>query len=197
MTTEPDDATMVNRIMQSMNLADREEELFGIGESMTVRTIAATTDTLNATMPVGFRIPDHVARRLAREGGSRLLGTDIVGQTRQALFRALAEGRAEGLAGDGLARRIRQNVSAGRFRNAGVNYRAKLIARTETLFTQNESTLTAYGSSGVANVELIDDQLGHGDEPCVLRNGQVMTIAEARSVSDHPNGTLMMVPAAQ
>ena len=74
-------------------------------------------------------------------------------------------------------------------------YRAKMIARTETMFAQNQSALATYeASQSVRQVELVDDQMGHGDAACQLRNGQIMPISEARNVRDHPNGTLRFLP---
>lgn len=70
-------------------------------------------------------------------------------------------------------------------------YRAERIARTETMFAYNTSTLATYDDYGVQQVEAID---GDDDEECAQRNGQVYDLATAMSIEDHPNGTLDWVP---
>ena len=123
---------------------------------------------------------------------------DIAGDTRRALFRGLAESRVQGLHPSSAATRrlIQEHVTAGRFVHAGPEYRARLIARTETMFATNEATLSAFeASSAVEEVEAADDQMGHGDEPCSVRNGERYSLPEARNILDHPNGTLRWLPA--
>ena len=61
------------------------------------RLMASTVGSLN-TLGLSVNIPDHLARQIIARGGSNLLGMDIEGQTRRALFRGLAESRAQGLA---------------------------------------------------------------------------------------------------
>ena len=77
----------------------------------------------------------------------------------------------------------------------GAKYRARLIARTETAFAQNESALATYeASQAIQQVEAVDDQMGHGDQPCSVRNGAMYSVAEAQGITDHPNGTLRWLP---
>ena len=103
----------------------------------------ATVGSLQATTGVSFMIPDHAAQRIVSQGGSRLLSMDIAGDTRRALFRALAESRVQGLHPSSAATRrlIQEHVTAGRFVNAGPRYRARLIARTETMVSTNQAML--------------------------------------------------------
>ena len=76
-----------------------------------------------------------------------------------------------------------------------MEYRSKLIARTETTFAQNESSLASYeASDAVRAVEAVDDQMGHGDEECSVRNGEEYSVAEARMIHGHPQGTLQWQP---
>ena len=70
-----------------------------------------------------------------------------------------------------------------------------MIARTETMYAQNESALATYESSdAIQQVEVADDMMGHGDADCMARAGTIMTISESRNVKDHPNGTLRFLP---
>lgn len=193
---DPEDVRIVNRIMEAMAMSEATERFRRLFEANGRRLMASTVGSLN-TLGLSVNIPDHLARQIIARGGSNLLGMDIEGQTRRALFRGLAESRAQGLAPSSAATRrlIGQHVTEGRFVNAGPKYRARLIARTETMVAQNESTLAAYeGTTAVQAVEAVDDQVGHGDAPCSVRNGEVYSIAEARGIQDHPNGTLRWLP---
>lgn len=70
-------------------------------------------------------------------------------------------------------------------------YRASLIARTETMAAYNGAALIAYKQAGVAQIEMLD---GTDDPECAARNGRVIALDAAKSVQDHPNGTLCFVP---
>ena len=101
-----------------------------------------------------------MARRIVAKGGTDLLSMDIQGQTRKALFKGLAESRAAGYHPSSAATRrlIQQHVTSGRFVNAGPKYRAKLIARTETMYAQNESALATYEASDAIQQGQIAEQ---------------------------------------
>lgn len=194
---DPEDAAMVERILASMAmqgaLAALEERFAG----HMLAVMETTVGRINAVTGLGVNIPDYLQRQIIAQGGTDLLGLDIEGQTRRALFAALAESRAQGLHPSSAATRrlIQDYVTSGRFVRAGVAARAKLIARTETMLAQNESTLAAYENTAtVRAVEAADDQMGHGDDECSVRDGQVYSIAEARGITDHPNGTLRWLP---
>jgi len=123
---------------------------------------------------------------------------DIAEDTKRAIFRALAEGRSLGEGPPAVARRIREQVPAGRFVKAGPQYRANLIARTETKFAQNASSMEAYRASEVVEgVLAFDNQTGFGDADCTARDGTVYSFddADAQTAAEHPNGTLSWAPA--
>ena len=87
----------------------------------------------------------------------------------------------------------------GRFKNAGPAYRSKLIARTETKWAQNESSLVAYeAAEDITKVVAYDAQLGasRSDPDCIARNGREFNIKDARVElsKEHPNGTLSFAP---
>ena len=170
------------------------DALGDVGAAQVALIADSTTKVMIAegALDVGFNLPDKRVRQLMQRGGTRLLGIDVQGQTRTAVFRTLAESRAQGHGVDKMARLIRDQVGGGPWRSSAT--RARVIARTETHWAQNQSTIEATQASGVEYVQAVDDQIGHGDEDCAARNGQVYAIADAAGIEDHPNGTLMWVP---
>ena len=101
MTTLPDpnDAAIVAKVMD--RLFQRDEQL-GFAdvrflerfEGHAHRVMETTVNTISNFTGVSVNIPDHVARQIVAKGGTHLLSMDIKGQTRKALFKALAESRA-------------------------------------------------------------------------------------------------------
>ena len=164
------------------------------GEAHTEKVIESTTRVMIAegALEVGFNLPDKRAAALIAKGGTRLLGIDVAGQTRTQVFRTMAEARQKGYGTEKLARLIRDQVGGGPWRSPQT--RAKVIARTETKWAQNQSTIEATEASGVKYVVAVDDQIGHGDEDCAARNGEIFKVREAAAIEDHPNGTLLWLP---
>lgn len=174
-----------------------QEALIPIWDGHMLRTLFVTVNTINATVGLAVNIPDPVAREVVARGGTQRALLDIPRQARESIFRALHEGSTLGEGPDVIARRIRAQVPAGRFVNAGPQYRAKLIARTETGFSQNVSSYAAYKESGALDgVLVIDAQLGPTDADCEFVNGQVLTFEEADELEplDHPNCTRILLP---
>ena len=164
------------------------------GETATEHVLESTTRVMikEGALSAGFNLPDKRAQALIKKGGTRLLGVDVAGQTRDTVFRTIAEARQKGYGPDKVARLIRDQVGGGPWRSPQT--RAKVIARTETKWAQNQSTIEATKASGVDYVQAVDDQIGHGDAECSARNGMVYPVSEAAGIEDHPNGTLMWVP---
>ena len=121
---------------------------------------------------------------------------DLDDQTRGAIFDALAEGRAEGEGVQQLADRIAIHVEAGPW-NSG-EYRAQLIARTETKFAQNFSTIQRALDAGVTSFIVFDGRFGlpRSTPSHIARNGSIASADEALAMaaSEHPNGTLSFAP---
>ncbi len=145
---------------------------------------------------LGTGLPDPVARAIVASGGRRVGLVDLEGQTRQALFDALAEGRAEGEGVNALANRIADMVEGGPWNDGEI--RARIIARTETKFAQNISTIERAREGGVDQLMVFDGRLGPGRslESHMARNGIIVTLAEAAemALAEHPNGTLSFAP---
>ena len=199
---DPDDGPIVTNVINHLFGRDQEltpsdTKLLEHFEGHSHRVMEATAGKIRTVTGLAVNIPDHAARRIVAGGGTHLLSMDIQGQTRKALFAALAESRAAGHHPSSAATRklIQKHVTAGRFVHAGPKYRARMIARTETMYAQNESALATYESSdAIQQVEVADDMMGHGDADCSARAGTILSIAESRNVKDHPNGTLRFLP---
>ena len=196
MPADPNDAVIVKKVID--RIFKRDEQL-GVGderllehfEGHTHRVMETTVNTVSNFTGLAVNIPDHVARNIVSRGGTRLLSMDIEGQTRKALFKGLAESRAAGHHPSSAATRrlIQRHVTAGRFTKMvdrygnpnGHIYRAKLIARTETMYAQNESALQTYeASDAIEQGEIIDNQTGYGDADCMERNGFIGSLDECR-----------------
>lgn len=195
---DPMDEAIVQRIMDMARVNGfNAAKLKPAMEAHYARVMEKTVSTVNEITQLGVNLPDERARALVREGGTRSGLVDVTRSTRGALFRALAEGRELGESPNAVARRIREHVPAGRFVNAGPQYRAQLIARTETKWAQNISSMEAYKESGVVRGLLaFDAQGGGGDADCISRDGVTFTFGEADAelASEHPNGTLSFAP---
>lgn len=193
-----DDEELTARIVTGLGLDDfADGTLKQRFEVHYQRVATQTAETINGVMDLGINLPDTAARRIIAEGGTRAGLVDLSKSTHDAIFRALAAGRE---AGDGpieIARRIRSEVPAGRFVNAGPKYRAELISRTETIHAQRMSALEAYrAADSVKDVTIFDGGLEGSDEDCEARNGDVVSFDEAEQMAgdEHPNGTLAFAP---
>lgn len=161
------------------------------------RTLDQTIDTLNGVFKLGLKLEDHVERAILKRGATRRGLLDVSGQTRSAILRGVAAGREAGEGPIQVARRIRSEVPAGRFGNAGPAYRSQLIARTETKVAQNISSVQAYKESpSVLSVTVFDGHLPNSDEDCEARDGTTCSFEEAEQMlaEEHPNGTLSFAP---
>lgn len=192
------DESEVDAILTGAGLGAWQERHLTPGfESHYRRTLDVTAETVETVIELGVDLPDETARRVVAEGGRRAGLVDLQGDTRTALFRALTESREQGMGQDATARLIRDQVPAGRYTNAGPQYRAKLIARTETLHAQRASTLSIYGAAeNVASVQAYDARLGDTDDECIARNGMTFSFADAELEmgATHPNCTLSFAP---
>jgi HK97 family phage portal protein len=82
--------------------------------------------------------------------------------------------------------------------------RARLIARTEIMRTQNQTSVGFFKEQGFAFVRADDvdgdpndTYVDPGDpygRTCAERNGQIYTVEQAQDIDDHPNGTLNWQP---
>ena len=95
-----------------------------------------------------------------------------------------------------LADRIELYVEGGPWNTAEI--RARIIARTETKFAQNISTIERGMAAGVGQFIVFDGRLGPGRslESHMARHGSIVTAEEATAMAaaEHPNGTLSFAP---
>lgn len=160
-------------------------------------TAAKTVDTINRVMDLGVMISDPGAQEVIAQGGTKLGMKDIEDETRDRIVSAIEQGRQEGQGAKEIARRIRDDVPKGRFVNAGSKYRAELIARAETKYAQNASTLTAYKESpNVTAVLCFDARIGEDHAPeCEERAGKEFSFEDAENEDlTHPNCSLAWAP---
>ena len=163
----------------------------------TLQVLNTTVGSVNTTLGLAVNIPDPVSRQIIAQGGTQLGLIDVAGQTRDSIFRALHEGRSLGEGPIDLARRIREQVPAGPFPNAGSKYRAKLIARTETAYAQNISAVETYKQSDVFAGLIISD--GDEDEVCAALDGRRVSFEEFEVIgpTSHPNCTRAVAPVRE
>lgn len=145
---------------------------------------------------LGASVPDQVAQSIVAAGGRRAGLIDVGGQTRSALFEALAEGRAAGEGAVQMAARILPRVEGGPWQSAET--RALVIARTETKYAQNISTIERGRAAGVSTFIVFDGRLGPGRSLLshIARDGTIVSTSEAVAMAEaeHPNGTLSFAP---
>jgi len=192
------DAILVGRILEQLELPLHvttfqrlyEEHYLQVGREVARagRLIGLATD-----------LPDPVARAIAAAGGRRAGLVDLSSQSRSALFDALAQGRAEGLGAEQLADRIVAHVEGGHWQSAET--RSRVIARTETKYAQNTSTVARAQAAGVQRFLVFDGRLGpdRSDPEHIARDGIVVGADEAATMAaeEHPNGTLSFSPVIE
>ncbi len=171
-------------------------------------TAGKTVDTINRVMDLGVMIPDPVAQEIIAQGGTKLGMKDIEEAARDSIVRAIETGREEGQGAKEIARRIRSDVPAGRYTNlaektlpdgsnAGSAYRAELIARAESKYAQNASTIEAYKESpNVTALLCFDARIGEEHDPeCEERAGKEFSFEDAEAEDlTHPNCSLSWAP---
>ncbi len=190
-----DDADLLELILQKLGIPGWRAELEQDYGAQYLEVAKAINDAAERA-GLGTNLPDPVARAIVASGGRRVGLLDVDKQTRDGIFEALAEGRAEGEGVQALADRIAIHVEAGPW-NAG-EIRARIIARTETKFAQNISTIERGRAAGVDSFVVFDGRLGPGRSlpEHMARNGSVVTTDEALTMAEleHPNGTLSFAP---
>ena len=189
------DDVLVDRILETLGFTALKIAYKQIYER---HYIAVAQEIAEAGELVGLatNLPDPVAQNILQAGGKRAELVDIERQSRKAIFTGLAEGRAEGEGVTQLAARIRDSVKAGPW--ASAQTRSIVIARTETKFAQNQSTIEIGRHSGVDQMMIFDGRLGpdRSDPDHIDRDGSIVSVDEATQLAadEHPNGTLSFAP---
>ena len=190
----PGDIALADDLFTQLDIENAKRAIQEAFEQGFLEVAIEVSGTVGSTFGIEFELTDQAQQRVLNEAGLRMGLLDLDAQTRDALFDALAEGRAEGLAGENLARRIRERIESGPWRD--VETRARVIARTEGAHAANTSTLeAARAMPDTEHVQIFDDRLGDGDAQCSAANGKIVTITEAEAIGlCHPNGTRSFVP---
>ncbi len=188
------DPLVADRVLEAMAFDDITPLFAAIFETHYLLTAEESTAVAMETIGLATGIPDPVARAIAATGGTRAGLIDLSQQTKDALFKAIEQGRAEGLGADALARTIRDKIEAGPW--SSVDQRAKIIARTETKYAQRISTLEMGKGQGVTQFRVFDARIGLTDAECESLDGIIVDAptADELAASEHPNGTRDFVP---
>lgn len=190
-----DAASDTNEILTALDLAKVGDELKIVYETEYLKVAAASTELIDDLLGLTVGLPDPVAAEIVALGGTQKGLIDLPKQTRKRLFEELTKAREEGLGAEATARRIRELVPAGPWKD--VKTRAKVIARTETMNAQRRSLLAAYkGMENVSEVMIFDNRTGFGDEECTALDGRVVSldVAQGLAADEHPNGTRSFAP---
>jgi len=125
--------------------------------------------------------------------------------TNQAIKRAVSMALDRGYSIEQLSRGVPDDKFPGlRSILTETENRSRLIARTEIMRTQNQTTVGFYKEQGFAFVRA-DDVDGDADDTyvdpgdpygrtCIERHGQIYSLEDAQNIDDHPNGTLNWQP---
>ena len=182
-------------LLAKIDMPDYEAALVTKGEEFSMFVAGATIDDVMNVLDVSVNISDPEMREVLVRGGKHIGLVDLDRDTRNSVFKVIHQGRVEGHNPLTIARRFREQIPSGRFSDPGI--RAKVIARTETKFAQNISSIKAYeGSKVVTGLRIFDAQLGDTDAECQERNNDVIDFKHGQAMADaeHPNGTLNFAP---
>lgn len=189
------DELVVAQILEKMGIPAYTDAFREIYEKHFLQ-VAKETTKAGKLIGIAADLPDPVARSVIAAGGRRSGLVDLAQQSRRAVFNGLAEGRAAGEGVQQLAARIATEVGAGPWATAET--RAIVIARTETKFAQNVSTIAIARDAGADRLVIFDGRLGpdRSDPDHIERDGAIVTADEAAQLAadEHPNGTLSFAP---
>ena len=201
--SDADLATLADDVDLALQRVDvdgmKDADLRPIFERANAEIIANTTSAVNTSLGVSVNLPDPVQRHIIADGGSRVGLVDVRGQSKDAIFRSLAEARGKGMSVEEASKRIVENLTAGPYTNEGVEYRAFVVAREESRYAQRWSSLALYDEAGWG-VLALDAQLGddRSDPDCIARNGKTFTIEEAAALMNdgkiHVSCTFQVLP---
>lgn len=189
------DDLVVDAILEALGIDAHRATFAGLFEGHYLDVAKSVSQAANLA-GISGSLPDPVARAVTAAGGRRAGLIDIAGQSRSALFDALALGRSEGEGAEALASRIAGMIEAGPW--GSVETRARTIARTETKYAQNVSTLERAKAANVTQFVVHDGRLGPGRSlpDHIARDGTIVSAAQAEQMAadEHPNGTLSFSP---
>jgi HK97 family phage portal protein len=169
-------------------------------ERMSKRTVdAINANGLAGTLEWSERLP--FVQAVLVQAPTR--ATMIHRTTNRTISRAVAMALERGYSIEQLARGVPDDQFPGlRSILTETEKRARMIARTEIMKTQNATSIGFFKEQGFAYVRA-DDVDGDPDDnyidpgdgrTCIQRHGQIYTVEDAGNIDDHPNGTLNWQP---
>ena len=192
----PSDELAVDRILALLDEEPYKDMLKDAGGVHYLRVAQRTYKTITLSIGLAVDLPNHREVEIIKEGGRRLGLLKLKSpQTRAGLLNIIATAREAHEGPVVIARKIRDTVGGGRWRNPKV--RAKVVARTETAHAQRKSQLEAYRDSGtVETVMVFDARIGATDTECEALDGRLVSIEEAWALmnEEHPNGSRSFSP---
>lgn len=192
---EKSDELLVEAILDRLGIGVHQTTFRGVYEAHYI-SVAKKISEAAGLAGIDGSLPDPVARSIAAAGGRRAGLVDLGKQSRAALFDAIALGRSEGEGAEALAGRILNHIEAGPW--GSIETRARTIARTETKYAQNVSTIERAKAANVERFIVFDGRLGPGRSlpDHIARDGNIVTASEASQMAadEHPNGTLSFAP---
>ncbi len=190
-----EDEADTRRAIAQMNWAKIRADQLKLYEAQYLRVAESTFRGVGEAIGLATDLPDPIARKIVEMGGRHAGLVDLEEQAKEAMFEALNEGRSAGEGVDALVRRIREDIPRGPWRDSQT--RARVIARTETKYAQNQSTvLRARDMDRVEHMMVFDARRGSTDAVCEALNGRIVTVREAEQLAadEHPNGTRSFSP---
>ena len=191
----------VSDILPASETANMEKILATAYRRISKRTFKTVNDVgVAGTLDWSDKLP--TIQRILTQAPTR--AAMIHRTTSEAIGRAVGIGLDRGYSISQLARGVPDDKFPGiRSLLTETENRATLIARTEVMRTQNQTTVGFYKEQGFSYVQADD-----GDDPddtyidpgdpygrtCAERNGQVYRLEDAQNIDDHPNGTLNWMP---
>ncbi len=177
----------------------------------TTMAVARSTYNLIAASAITGALPwENYEKRVAKkmQNVASKQANAIHNTNKNIIQRTLDKARKKGYSVNQLLRgEPNDNFKGMRAEFGNVDARSKLIARTETMRSQNDATLGYYKETGNefvvatdvdgdANDNYVDPADPYG-RTCIERNGEVYRLSDAQDITDHPNGTLFWTPLAE
>jgi HK97 family phage portal protein len=181
---DAEDERDAQRIVDNVDWEEKRNKALAY-ETLYLEVAQQTVESMQSTLGVAVNLTDEREAAVLARAGTRKGLVDLSGQTKDAVFAALKQGREAGKNPEEIARAIRQYVS-GRHQFAGIyqrtfdasinagnsveqaedsaeraasRARARRIARTEGRFAQNVSTLEMGREAEAVAYRIIDAQL--------------------------------------
>jgi SPP1 gp7 family putative phage head morphogenesis protein len=156
---------------------DDSAELVGMGKSSAAEYAASRGAEL-----LGKRLVD--GEWIDNPNQKWVVSDTIREQVRAKLVKAIEEGQSPGE----FRASLEQELS-------DIDYRALMVARTETGFAYNSGALANYKDAEVTHVEVMDGGTEGSCEDCDALDGETWTIEEAEANPlEHPNCTRAFAP---